>query len=98
MSKRNSQFIRNLRDMGSIEIISVIASFDTDGQIRPLYIRIGDDSLKVISSWEKPDYARRRTFQCKVIDQNIAKPARLTYYEDESVWVVHKGAYTFMSP
>ena len=88
---RQSQFIRNLRDMGSIELVSVIASFDTEGHIRPLYIRIGEDSLKVHSSWLKPSYAQQHEFQCRVVDQGVLKPIKLTYYEKEATWAIKKA-------
>ena len=89
---KQSQFIRNLRDMGSIELVSVITSFDTEGHIRPLYIRIGEDCLKVHSSWERHFFNDRRVFQCKVIDNNCLKPLVITFYEHEATWAIDKTA------
>lgn len=38
-------------------VIPVIASFDAEGRVKPLYVRIGELSLKVHSSWLKPSFA-----------------------------------------
>lgn len=72
-------------------IVSVIASFDTDGHVRPLYVRINDDALKVHSSWLKPSFGGLMKFNCKVIDQGFLKPLLLTYHKTEGVWTIPKS-------
>ena len=68
--------------------VSVIASFDTHGHVKPLYVRIGEQSLKVHSSWLKPSFANTLEFRCEVIDGNCLKPLILTYQQRESVWYI----------
>ena len=71
-------------------IVSVIASFDTDGHVRPLYVRINEEALKVHSSWMKPSFSTLMEFNCKVIDHGCLKPLVLTYHKTEGVWTVPK--------
>lgn len=73
-----------------IDIVSVIASFDADGHVKPLYVRINEESLKVKSSWLKPSFQGLMEFQCKVIDGDCLKPLLLTYHKTENVWTIPK--------
>ena len=74
----------------NVDIVSVIASFDTDWHVKPLYVRINGDSLKVHSSWLKPSFRGTLEFQCKVIDGDCIKPLILTYHQAEYVWTIPK--------
>lgn len=77
-------------DCNTLEIVSVIASFDTDGHVKPLYVRINQESLKVHSSWMKPSFRGFLEFQCKVIDNGCLKPLTLSYHKNDNVWVTPK--------
>lgn len=77
-------------DYPSQQIVSVIASFDTDGHIKPIYVRIGSESYKIQSCWLKPSFYGQQTFYCKVIDNNTLKPLELTYHIMESAWTMPK--------
>lgn len=72
------------------DMVSVIASFDTEGHIRPLYVRIGKDSCKVHSFWLKPSFREVLTFSCQVIDHDRLKPVLLEYHQRENVWIIPK--------
>lgn len=67
-------------------MVPVIASFDSEGHVRPLYVRINEVSLKIYSSYEKPSFHGFMEFQCKVIDNNCLKPLILTYHKRENIW------------
>lgn len=69
-------------------IVSVIASFDSEGHVKPLYVRINENSLKVHSSWLKPSFQGFLEFQCNVIENNCLKPLLLTYHKRENVWTI----------
>lgn len=69
-------------------IVSVIASFDSKGHIKPLYVRIGDEPLKVHSSWIRPTRPGMVVFHCNVEDGNQMKPLILTYHPKENVWTI----------
>lgn len=81
---------RNSVDVYNTDIVSVITSFDTEGRIKPLYVRIGEDSLKIHSSWQKSSLGKMIDFQCQVIDQGILKPLILTFHLDVLVWTIPK--------
>ena len=72
-------------------IVPVIASFDTEGHVKPLYVRIGELSLKVHSSWLKPSFPNIFEFHCKVVDGDFLKPLILTYYRHEMVWAINQS-------
>lgn len=72
-------------------IVPVIASFDTEGHVKPLYVRIGELSLKVHSSWLKPSFQNVFEFNCKVVDGDCLKPLILTYYRNEMVWAIRQN-------
>lgn len=74
-------------------IVSVIASFDTEGHVRPLYVRIGEEPYKVHSSWLKPSFRGILEFRCKIIDGNRLKPLILEYHQSENVWIVPERCF-----
>lgn len=79
-----------LKDSPHLQMVSVIASFDTDGNIKPLYVRIGEESLKVYSAGVKHTTQEIRTFRCQVIDGDALKPLELSYHSRESLWMIPK--------
>lgn len=73
-------------------IIPVIASFDSNGHIKPLYIRVNGESLKVYSSCIKPSFQSAIEFECKIIDNEYLKPLSLTYHQQDCVWTISKNS------
>lgn len=69
-------------------IVPVIASFDSEGHIKPLYVRIGELSLKIQSSWMKPSPSSTLEFHCTVQDGDTVKPVILIYRRYETVWMI----------
>lgn len=69
-------------------MVPVIASFDTDGNILPLYVRIHGEGLKIHSSRVHRVFSNIIEFHCKVIDYNYLKPLILSYYIAENIWVI----------
>lgn len=67
--------------------VPVIASFSTDGQIRPLYIRINGVSLHVMQCTAYMTYTNP-TFDCVVDDSGIAKPVKISYHPSTKTWIV----------
>lgn len=77
-------------DYAPVEIVPVIASFDSQGHIAPLYVRINGLSLKVNSFWVSSTYHNIIEFKCKVIDHGYLKPLALTYHLAEGMWTIPK--------
>lgn len=82
-------------NLNAADLVSVIASFDTDGHIRPLYVRISGEPLKVHTSWLKPSFGKIMEFHCKVIDHDRLKPLVLDYHSREGVWTTPKDSGFF---
>lgn len=78
-------------DVKPTKIVPVIASFDAEGHIKPLYVRIGELSLKVHSSWIKPASKNILEFNCELEDDDRLKPLILTYYRNEMVWAIRQN-------
>lgn len=81
----------NSHDFMPVEIVPVIASFDNDGHIKPLYVRIGGESYKVDSYWVRKNYANQMEFHCKLIIHNFLRPIIITYFVNECIWTIPKG-------
>ena len=77
-------------DYRPVHIVPVIASFDTDGHMKPLYVRINGESYKVSSCWTKTTFENAVEFTCKVIVGDYLKPLSLTYYRREGMWTIPK--------
>ena len=78
-------------DSSNILIVSVIASFDTNKHIKPLYVRINSGSFKIYSSWLKQSYQGLLEFQCQIIDDDILKNLALTYHKQENILTIPKA-------
>lgn len=79
----------NSYDFSDTILVPVIASFDSEGYISPLYVRINGISMKIHSFWLKPTFSNP-VFQCQVIDNDVLKPIILTYHPTENVWTIPK--------
>ena len=70
-----------------MSLVPVIASYNTAGEIRPLYVRIEDISYKIVSCKFISSVALLR-FKCQIIDNNILRPLELTYHPKEFIWTI----------
>ena len=73
-------------DYMPVKIVPVIASFDSKGQIRPLYVRIDEASYKIYSCFLRNRFANLLEFSCQILVEQYQKPLLLTYYRAEEVW------------
>lgn len=73
--------------------VPVIASFDIEGHIAPLYVRLNGQSHRILSYWiRNSGFVNTVEFSCKVEDGDMEKPLLLLYYFDESTWVIKGNA------
>ena len=77
---------KNYFDCAGTVIVPVIASFNTDGKIMPLYVRIQGISYKIDSSWMYSNFISTVDFNCKIIDGDSLKPLILIYHRKEGLW------------
>lgn len=72
---------------GLTEVIPVIASFDSSGNVMPLYLRIQGYQYKVLRCWFKqcgPIYY----YYCTVENNRMQKEIVVTYHPREKCWAV----------
>lgn len=77
-------------DYRPVDIVPVIASFDSEGHIKPLYVRINGESYKVVSHWVSSTFHNTVDFKCKIADGDYLKPLALTFHREEGMWTVPK--------
>ena len=80
----------NSHDYLPMQIVTVIASFNDDGQIKPLYVGIDGERYKVASYWVRRSFSNQVEFHCKLMVEDILKPMIITYYLQECIWTIPK--------
>ena len=80
-----------LHDSPHLTLVSVISSFDCEGNIIPLYVRIGKESLRIHNAYQCESTFRVLNFRCEVIDHNRIKPLKLSYHKADLVWSMPRG-------
>jgi len=73
-----------------IELIPVIASYDGEGHIKPLYARINDEKYQVASCWLRSNSLNNLDYHCKLIKDNQTYMIVMTYHIRECVWTIPK--------
>lgn len=73
-------------DHAPSDIVPVIASFDKQGNVRPLFVRLGPDSYKVNDAFCQNEFSNTITFRCHVIDNGYLKPLILVYHRSCNMW------------
>ena len=77
---------QGLKECHHLQVIPVISSFDCDGNIFPLYVRIDGQSLKVYNAKRIGSTIRIVNFSCEVMDYDRVKPLKLSYHIGDMVW------------
>ncbi|MCR4895943.1 MAG: hypothetical protein K5891_04100 [Lachnospiraceae bacterium] len=75
-------------DYKPVTPVPVIASFDSQGHVAPLYVRMEGTPLKVDTYWVKSSFAHVTVFSCQVQRGKHLIPLLLSYYQQEGVWVI----------
>lgn len=71
----------------SLTMVPVIASFDTEGTITPLYIRIENVAYKIIFCHEKMQtYPQIKEYICKINNNGVLSQLILMYHCRENIW------------
>jgi len=76
-------------DLAPSDIVPVIASFDKQGKIKPLYVRLGSESYKINDSFCQNEYINTIYFRCHIIDNGYLKPLVLIYYRSCNMWSIN---------
>lgn len=74
-----------------IEFVPVIAAYDTEGHVRPLYVRIKDEKYKVENYWvNSTNFANAINFNVTLSKGNMTYKLILTYHLRETAWSIPK--------
>lgn len=82
----------NSHDYMPVTIIPVIAAFNENGQIKPLYVGLNGERHKVHSYWVRRSFSNQIEFSCKVILGEIFQTMIITYYMNECIWTIPAGS------
>lgn len=77
-------------DCSHIKAVPAIATYDSNGNILPIYVRIDGERLKVYNAYVSESTRKILTFKGEVMVQDIVKPIKLNYYVDDLVWCLVK--------
>lgn len=73
-----------------IELVPVIASYDTEGRVKPLYVRINDERYKVEYYWVKSSAGNNIEYNVTVSKDGRTYKLILTYHIRETSWSIPK--------
>lgn len=78
---------KNPIQIDSRTIVPAIISFDTKGNIVPLYIRVGTESYRIVTSYRT--YPESELFfRCQIeVDDRLVETT-LIYHKSEHVWSI----------
>ena len=75
-------------DYPHIKAVPAIATYDSKGNILPLYVRVGEERLRVYNAYITKSTRKILTFKGEVMVCDRVKPIELNYYVDDMVWCV----------
>ena len=75
-----------LQDCTHLKIVPVISSFDMNGNITPLYVRIDGESLKIYNAYQSNSTFSLLHFKCEVMVQGCVRPLNLMYHVNDHKW------------
>lgn len=78
--------IDHLKNSSHLKLVPVIASFNTEGIIKPLYVRIDDEEIKIWRVFPAESNTSILTFRCEVMDGDLVKEIKISYHMREMVW------------
>ena len=78
--------LHGLNECRHLQVVPVISSFDCDGNIFPLYVRIDGQSLKIYNAHRVDSTIRIINFNCEVMDYDRVKSIKLSYHIGDLVW------------
>lgn len=79
-------------DYRPVSCVPVIASFDSEGHISPLYVRINGASCRISSYWIRSNsFSNIITYNCQVIADDVLQPVTVEYHVKECTWTVDKA-------
>lgn len=93
--KNNSTVSYNVFDSKHLTPVSVCATFNPLGEIRPDYVQIiqqdeSRETFKIYSAKLQDQCTAYLKFVCTVVSNNLTKEIKLTYFITDHVWCLEK--------
>ena len=82
---------KGLKDCNHLKVVPVIAPYDGNGNILPLYVRIGEESFKIYNAYGSESTYRILTFKGEVMVQDAVRPIKLSYFMNDLIWCIPKN-------
>ena len=79
-----------LKDCTHLTVVPVIATYDGNGNILPLYVRIGEESYKIYNAYVSETMYRILTFKGEIMVQDTVLPIKLSYFINDLIWCLPK--------
>lgn len=80
-----------LKDCPNLKVVPVIATYDGNGNILPLYVRIGEETFKIYNAYVSESTYRILTFKGEVMVQDSVRPIKLSYFMNDLIWCIPKS-------
>ena len=80
-----------LKDCPHLKVVPVIATYDGNGNILPLYVRIGEETFKIYNAYVSESTYRILTFKGEVMVQDSVRPIKLSYFMNDLIWCIPKN-------
>lgn len=75
----------------TMTIVPVIASFDSSGNMKPLYLGVHGESYQILSCYSIKEFNFDfPTFRCRVNDHGIVRDIILKYHPSDQIWTIPK--------
>ena len=71
-----------------IEVVPVIASYDNEGHMKPIYVQIRGNRYKVESSWIRSSLGNNIDYNCTLSKDGHLFKIILTYHIRETAWSI----------
>lgn len=75
-----------LNNSTHLVMVSVISSFDKEGNIIPLYVRIDGEPLKIYNAYLSNSTYSLLHFKCEVMSNDCVLPLMLYYHVHDHKW------------
>lgn len=79
---------KGLKDCTHLKVVPVIATYDGNGNILPLYVRIGEETFKIYNAYVSESNFRILTFKGEVMVQDAVRPIKLSYFINDLTWCI----------
>ena len=70
---------KGLKDCTHLKVVPVIATYDGNGNLLPLYVRIGEESFKIYNAYVSESTYRILTFKGEVMVQDAVQHSSVHY-------------------